>query len=189
MNSKEIEGKEKISKRLKIFIALSVEINSQLALKSIYPRGINIYGKRIIHRLNLWNLPNSRSRKIDPLYFFSVRCLQLWFRKAKKNLFLPDSGGNTRENLSSVNMLALARPVTSRSDWGLGHPRRAFKTFLIDWSLVSAIKKRVGVRIQLLSPLPWQFIGREISWKTIISLPSPFPPPPRLPPIVSVSCL
>ena len=86
---------------------------------------INIYGNRIIPRLNLWNLPNS---KIDPLSFFSLRCLQSWF------------------------LLAQARPVTNRSDWSLGLPRRAFKTVLIDWSLVSAEKKRVGGRIQPPSP-------------------------------------
>ena len=122
---------------------------------------INIYGNRIIPRLNLWNLPNS---KIDPLSFFSLRCLQSWF------------------------LLAQARPVTNRSDWNVGLPRRAFKTVLIDWSLVSAEKKRVGGRIQ--PPSPSSSLAENYLEKPRYpSLPLPPPPHPRSSPILGLSCL
>ena len=118
---------------------------------------INIYRNRIIPRLNLWNVPNS---KMDPLSFFSLRCLQSWF------------------------LLAQARPVTNRSDWSLGLPRRAFKTVLIDWSLVSAEKKRVGGRIQ--PPLP-PFPGSSLAENYLENndIPPFLPSPPAPSPFVT----
>ena len=114
--------------------------------------------------------------------------------KSKDKFVLAWLSGNTRENFFSENILALARPVTNRSDWSLGLPRRAFKTFLIDWSSDSAEKKRVGIQPPppppplpplppLPPPLPFPSSSLAENYLRKIKYPSLSPPPPAPPPL------